>query len=345
MKRVAMKNLWLIFIFLLSFFYISAQDLTALYEKVNPAVVVVLTTEKDVVATPDNRTVMVDQNGLGSGFMISDKHVVTAAHVVRVPERLQVQFSDGEIIPAKVVSSYNSADIALLELFRPKFKATIVPLGNSDDLNVGEQIFIVGAPYGLNASLSSGYVSSFRRASAGKNPFTTTEFIQTDAAINQGNSGGPMFNLKGEVVGVVSHITTKSGGFDGIGYASSSNLVSKLLINNTMPWLGADMHSLTVEQSKVLNVPQKHGLLVQRVSSTSIFGRMGVRGGDVEAVLNGIKLILGGDVILSFNDITFNLDDDTLVKLSEFANGLANSPKFTVKVLRGGQVITLNSKE
>lgn len=340
-----MKTRLLFFILALSFLELYSQDLSSIYDKVSPAVVVVLTTEKNIVATSDQKTVQVDQNGLGSGFMISEKHVITAAHVVKVPERLQIQFEDGEVIPAKVVSSYKSADIALLELFRPRFNAVTVKLGNSDELKIGEQIFIVGAPYGLTSSLSSGYVSSFRRTNLGKNPFTTTEFIQTDAAINQGNSGGPMFNLKGEVVGIVSYITTQSGGFDGIGYASSSNLASKLLINNNMPWLGADMYSLTENEAKIFNLPQKHGLLVERVSSTSIFGRMGVKGGNTEAILNGKKLLLGGDIILSFNDIKFHLDDSTLVELSEFAQNLKDNPKFKITVMRGGQIVTLKTKE
>ncbi|OZV67681.1 S1C family serine protease [Winogradskyella aurantia] len=324
---------------------LSAQDLSGLYEKVSPAVVVIFTTEKDILTTANNQSKQVDQNGLGSGFMISDKHIITAAHVVKVPERLQVQFEDGEVIPAKVVSSYKSADIALLELFRPRFNPVTVELGNSDELKIGEQIFIVGSPYGLTSSLSSGYVSSFRRTNLGKNPFTTTEFIQTDAAINQGNSGGPMFNLKGEVVGIVSYITTQFGGFDGIGYASSSNLALKLLINNNMPWFGADMHSLSENEAKIFNLPQKHGLLVQRVSSSSIFGRMGVKGGNTEALINGKKLILGGDIILSFNDIKFHLDDSTLVELSEFAKNLTDNPKFEITVMRAGKVKTLQFKE
>ncbi|MBO3117820.1 trypsin-like peptidase domain-containing protein [Winogradskyella sp. DF17] len=340
-----MKTSLLFCILAVGLLQLHSQDLSSIYEKVSPAVVVVLTTEKDIVATPDHRTVKVDQNGLGSGFMISDKYVITAAHVVTVPERLKIQFSDGEVIPAKVISSYKTADLALLELFRPRFNATTVKLGDSDELKVGEQIFIVGAPYGLSSSLSSGYVSSFRRTNVGKNPFTTSEFIQTDAAINQGNSGGPMFNLDGEVVGIVSYITTQSGGFDGIGYASSSNLASNLLINNNMPWLGADMHSLTAEEAKILNIPQKHGLLVQRVSSSSIFGRMGIKGGDTEAVLNGKKIILGGDIILKFNDIKFNLDDDTLMNLSQFAENLSDNSKFKVTIMRSGELLTLESKE
>jgi serine protease Do len=322
-----------------------SQDLSSLYEKVSPAVVVIFTTEKDIVTTANNQTMKVDQNGLGSGFMIADNLVVTAAHVVQVPERLQVQFNDGETIPAKVISAYKTADIALIQLFRPRLNAVTLKFGNSDELKVGQQIFIVGAPYGLTASLSSGYVSSFRKESLGNNPFTTVDFIQTDAAINQGNSGGPMFNLNGEVVGIVSHITTKSGGFDGIGYASSSNLASRLLLNNKMPWLGADMHSLTYKQAKLLNLPQKHGLLVQRVSSSSIFGRMGIKGGDTESMLDGEKLILGGDIILSFNDLKFSLDDVTLNKLSTFANSLTTNPRFKVTVMRQGQILTLESKD
>ena len=105
---------------------------------------------------------------------------------------------------------------------------------------------------------------------------------------------GPCFNLKGEVVGIVSHITTKSGGFEGIGYASSSNLAARLLLNNKNPWLGADMQSLGEKQTKLLNVPQKEAILVERIVSESIFGQMGVKGGTSESNIAGMNLILGG---------------------------------------------------
>ena len=318
-----------------------AQDLSELYEQVSPAVVVIYTSEKKIAPAKSNTTQMVTQEGLGSGFLISDRLVVTAAHVVTVAEKINVLFPDGDVILGSVVSIYKSADIALIKLFRPRINPVTVSFGNSDELKIGERIFVIGAPFGLNASLSSGYVSSFRKNSQGKNPFTSTEFIQTDAAINSGNSGGPMFNLRGEVVGIVSHILTKSGGFEGIGYASSSNLAARLLLNNNMPWLGADMYSLSENEAKLLNVPQKHGLLVQRVVSESIFGNMGIRGGTTEMILGTNNLILGGDIILAFNDIKFNLDDATLSKLAEFANTISTNPKFKLTVLRNGKIVEL----
>jgi serine protease Do len=339
------KNILLLFMFLfVSVYNCLAQDLSELYEKVSPAIVVIYTSEKNLAPAKNNTTQMVTQEGLGSGFMISDRLIVTAAHVVTVPEKINVLFPDGDVIRGSVVSIYKSADIALIKLFRPRFNPVTVSFGNSDDLKIGERIFVVGAPFGLNASLSSGYVSNFRKNNQDKNPFTSTEFIQTDAAINTGNSGGPMFNLRGEVVGIVSHILTQSGGFEGIGYASSSNLAARLLLNNNnnMPWLGADMHSLSENEAKLLNVPQKHGLLVQRVVSESIFGNMGIRGGTTETTLGANKLILGGDIILAFNAIKFSLDDLTLSQLAEFANSISTNPKFKLSVLRDGKIIELN---
>jgi serine protease Do len=116
---------------------LSAQDLSDIYEKVSPAVVAIFTEEKTIRTTKNNDTQSETNSGLGSGFMISDKLIVTAAHVIKVSERLIVQFSDGETIPAKVVTAYNSADIALIELFRPKMNATTVKFGDSDRMKIG----------------------------------------------------------------------------------------------------------------------------------------------------------------------------------------------------------------
>jgi serine protease Do len=288
---------------------------------------------------------MIDQDGLGSGFMISDRLVVTAAHVVTVAEKVQVLFPDGDLIPGTVQSIYNRADIALIKLFRPRINPVTVSFGDSDAMKIGERIFVIGAPFGLNASLSSGYLSGFRRQGNGQNPFTSTEFIQTDAAVNTGNSGGPMFNLKGEVVGIVSNIITKSGGFEGIGYATTSNLAARLLMNNKMPWLGADLRSLNEKETSLLNVPQKEAILVERVVTESIFGKMGVKGGETEVNLGGRYIIIGGDIILAFNGIKYSTNDARLDELAEFAGKIDDTSPLKLTVLRNGQVITLERKK
>lgn len=323
---------------------LQAQDISKIYEKVSPSVVAIITEENTIVTTESNDSQRVSSNGLGSGFLVTDQLVVTAAHVVKAPQSLMVQFADGDVIPAKVISSYQSADIALLGLTRPKKNATTVQFGDSDKMKIGQQVFVIGVPLGVGFSLSSGYVSGFRKQTLGKNPFLSTEFIQTDAAINQGNSGGPMFNLNGEVIGIVSHITTKSGGSDGIGFASSSNLASKLLLKNKMPWFGAELYSLTPKEAKLFNLPQSSGLLVQRVVTSSIFGRMGVREGDTEVTIGHQKLILGGDIILGFNDIKYEVIDEVLIKIAAFGNSLNKDSKFEITILREGKVITLQSK-
>ena len=337
------KFLSCIILISLSIFNISAQDLSDIYNKVNPAVVVIYTQEHSIITNGNNESQQVTTNSLGSGFLISRDLIVTAAHVVKVPESLKVLFIDNEVINAKVISTYQSADIALIKLEHPKINPTTVTFGDSDAVKVGQQVFVIGAPFGIDHSLSSGYVSGFKRESMGQNPFTTIDFIQTDAAINQGNSGGPMFNLNGEVVGIVSHIATKSGGFQGIGFACSSNLAANLLLNNKMPWLGADLLPLTEEESAMLNVPQKHGLLVQRVATGSIFDNMGIKGGTTEAYIKKKKIILGGDIILSFNKITFDLTDEKLIDIANVAKQLNNNPNFQITVLRNGKKIILKN--
>ena len=214
--------------FILLSISIKAQSLSDLYEKVNPAVVVILTEQKELVSS-GKMSKTVTAGGLGSGFMISDSQIVTAAHVVQVAEKVNVEFLDGEIIPAKVISAYANADVALLQLIWPRKNAVILNLADSDQVKIGERVFVVGAPYGLGHSLSSGYVSGIIKDKEDKNPFTNSEYIQTDAAINTGNSGGPMINMNGEVIGIVSNILTELGGFQGIGFASSSNITKDLL--------------------------------------------------------------------------------------------------------------------
>ena len=319
----------------------QAQDLSELFERVNPGVVVIFTEESQLVGEGE-RTRKVSQGGLGSGFMISDKQIITAAHVVQVAEDVKVQFHDDEVIPAKVLSTFKAPDVALLELMWPRKNPTILNLGDSDDLRIGERIFVVGAPFGLFHSLSSGFVSGIT-ASDSQNPFSYTEFIQTDAAINTGNSGGPMFNMKGEVVGVVSFILSQSGGFNGIGFAATSNVCKDVLIDRSIFWAGADSFMLRGKLAKAFNLPQSEGLLIQRVVLLSPLGLLGLRGGEIEATIGDQKVILGGDIVLAVNGIQLRSDDDTLNRLAQVMDANMSS-KIVVTVLRNGKVIELRSQ-
>ncbi len=329
--------------FLLFFFMICicrSQDLSTLYETVNPAVVVIFTQEAKLQSNA-GITKTVTSEGLGSGFMVSDSEIITASHVVDAAEQLRVRFLDGTIISAKVISTFKTADVALIKLDIPKKDAVTVSFGDSDQVKIGEQVFVVGAPFGYSHSLSSGYVSGIIKNKQGNNPFTQAEFIQTDAAINTGNSGGPMLNMKGEVIGVVSQILTKSGGFEGIGFAATANITKNLIANHRTPWLGFDAYPLTGKMKRLFNVPQNSGLLVQRVVFGSTLYKMGLQGGDTEVIIDGQKLIIGGDIILAFNDIEFDLTDESLLELGELAKNLKPSDPFEIKVLRNGAIMVI----
>ena len=322
---------------------VEAQDLSKLYEKVNPAVVVILTEEKELVNTGQT-TKTVTASGLGSGFMISDTQIVTAAHVVQVVENVQVQFEDREIIPAKVISAYKNSDLALIELVWPRKNAATLKLGDSDKVKIGQQVFVVGAPFGLDHTLSSGYISGIIKKPNDKNPLTNAEYIQTDAAINKGNSGGPMFNMDGEVIGVVSQILSQTGGFQGIGFAATSNLARELLLEKKILWSGMDAITLTGKLAEIFNLPQRSGLLVQRVVMLSPMGIMDLQGGDSEITIEGKKLLVGGDIILSFNGIQFDTTKEALSKIGEMAASIGSKDPFEMTVLRGGRVVSLKRK-
>lgn len=321
-----------------------SQDLSQLYEEVKPSVVILFTEEMQLEQRGATIT-KVSAPGLGSGFMISSTTLMTAAHVVNVAEQIFVRFSDGEIIKANVTSSFKGPDVALLRLESPKKNAVTVKLGNSDAVKIGERVFVVGAPYGLAHSLSSGYVSGRIKEDRAANPFTNSEYLQTDAAINSGNSGGPMFNLEGEVVGIVSHIKTLTGGFQGIGFAASSNIARSLLLEKSIPWTGAEMIPLSEDAAKLLNVPRPGGLLVQRVVSTSPYGKMGVRGGKIKALLGEEEVLLGGDIILAINNIPFEMTDEALKKIGDLANSMTKEDPIILEIMREGKIMVLRSDQ
>ena len=188
-----------------------AQDLSGLFDRLDPSVVTV-----EVVEYKVQNQELTASVGLGSGVIVSeDGLIITAAHVVESANEVSVKLQHGTSFAADVISSSTAADVALLKLriIPPNLKPAT--LGKSSTSKIGELILIIGAPRGLEHSLSVGYISQKMK----KNVISNGEmagYIQTDVSINQGNSGGPMFNSKGEIIGNVSFILTNSGGFEGL---------------------------------------------------------------------------------------------------------------------------------
>ena len=203
-----------------------AQTPGEVFRKVAPSVVVIRAKGHDISASGQTRFAET-----GSGVLISaDGKVMTAAHVVHAMDEINVEFLGGEAVKARVVASEPAADLSLLQLARVPADAKSSPLANSDPIQVGDPVIIVGAPYGLSYSLSNGLISARWKPNTVYKTMPLAEFFQTTATINTGNSGGPMFSMKGEVIGIVSHNISKSGGSEGLGFVVTINTAKKLLL-------------------------------------------------------------------------------------------------------------------
>ena len=310
--------------------------LEALYQQVLPGVVAIRT-----------------QNSLGSGFVFdSEGHVVTNQHVVEGASEVEVAFSSGFKAHGTVIGFDRDADVAVIEVDAPADQIHPLAIGDSDTLNVGEQVVAIGNPFGLNGTMTLGIVSGLGRtqfahaAPDGGGFFSTADIIQTDAAINPGNSGGPLFNLKGEVVGINQSIRTEK--FDsatgnavnsGVGFSISINLVKRIvpyLIRDgsyEYPYLGISSDpDLSLAEIEALGLNTYIGAYVTNVTPGGPADNAGIRGG---AQPTAIELLLdGGDIITAIDGQQVNTFDDLLSYLTT-----NKSPGDTVvlTVLRDGE--------
>ena len=317
----------------------DAQQLGELFRKVSPSVVLVRTLERGVARDPSAGLTTVP--GLGSGVLISaEGKIMTAAHVVQTADKVAVQVMDGKLYPAHVVASSIRADVALLQLDQFPIALTPARLGNSDSLQVGDEIVVIGAPYGLGHSLTAGHVSG-RIPSDGIVSGGPMEMIQTDAAINMGNSGGPMFNMNGEVVGIVSRILTQSGGFEGLGFAVPSKVAERVLLTAKAFWSGIDFVMLQDTLAQIFNLPQSAGLLVQQVAEGSPAAALGIRAGKWPVKIGSEDLLVGGDIVLDVAGIAITPNGASIEQIQSYLSRLRVGDSMKVNVLRGGKVVHL----
>ncbi|MDD2795080.1 trypsin-like peptidase domain-containing protein [Acidocella sp.] len=268
---------------------------------------------------------------LGSGFVIAPSgYILTNAHVIAGAASISVTFQDGTIVPATVTGRDTDADIAVLKV-NTGHPLPFVKFGNSTALRVGDWVLAIGNPYGLPGSTSAGIVSALDR---NINEGTYDDFIQTDAAINRGNSGGPLFNEKGEVIGVDSAIYSPSGGSIGIGFAIPSAMAQpvaqSLMASGSMVrgWLGAATQEVTPAIQATLHLPNTAGALVGSVSPNGPANGI-LQPGDVITALKGVAITSPRALFIR----TAQIPAGSKALITFWRNGSAHSATLCITVL------------
>ena len=317
----------------------QGESLGDTYRRVSTSVVVIRARGQEV--TEDG---IVGFKEVGSGVLISaDGKVATAAHVVQQMEEITVEFLGEEPVTARVFASEQWADISILQLSAVPRGATVAKLADSEPVLAGDPVFVVGAPYGLSYSLSQGVISARWAADTVTKEFPLAEFFQTDAVINTGNSGGPMFNRAGEVIGIVSHNISKSGGSEGLGFAVTANTVKTLLVERNRRFWGFDAMLVAGEMAQALKVPQSGGFLVKQVAKDSVADRLGLKGGTRVAIVDGQRIVVGGDILLAIQGITMASGADRAKVLKELET-VKVGDDLRVRIFRDDKIVELTMK-
>jgi S1-C subfamily serine protease len=289
------------------------------------------------------------QQALGSGFVIDKAgHVVTNYHVVQGAARVDVSFSNNERVRARLTGVDPSTDLAVLQVDTRARALTPLDLGNSDSVRVGDSVVAIGNPFGLDRSITSGIVSALQRPIQAPNGFTIDHVIQTDAALNHGNSGGPLLNAQGRVVGVNAQIQTggTSDGNVGIGFAIPINtvrdVVAQLIARGRVEhaFLGISAKPIQADVARLFHLPARQGLLVARVDSGSGAAKAGLHGATNQVTVSGVTWPLGGDVITT-------VDGSPTTSIANLRDAVASKqPGDTIKltILRGTKHLTLTVK-
>lgn len=362
---------------------VTTQTYIDLYNRLNPSVVNIQVVSEgnqqvinqfQIIPDPDNpdqelpegfpdlpedfhqQLEAIPQQSQGSGFVYDKEgHIITNNHVVADAIRVTVVFSDDSEADATIVGTDPGSDLAVIKVDVDPDRLFPVVVGNSDNLQVGQLVATIGNPFGLSGSMSTGIVSGLGRllpggaAAPGGQRFNIPDIIQTDAAVNPGNSGGPLLNLQGEVIGVNTAIQTNGNAafgttptFGGISYVVPSNIVSQVvpqLIENgeiAYPWLGISGSTLTDDLALAMDLPaEQAGVLVFGIVDDSPAAKAGLRGSEEQITIDGLNALIGGDIIVQMNDEPINDFDDLLTYI---VRETSVGQSVTLQILRDGEL-------
>jgi S1-C subfamily serine protease len=320
-------------------------DPAAIYRRESPGVVTVIST--GVGGGGDS--------GLGSGFVVSGSgEIATNAHVVtsgegasiRKADQVYVRFKDDNEVPATIVGFDPFSDVALLRVDPGGLTLRPLPLGSTADAVVGAPVAAIGSPFGEDQSLSVGVISALDRSIDSLTGFATVGAIQTDAAINHGNSGGPLLDARGRVLGINAQIQTSSGEGSGVGFAVSIDTVKRSLNQlrregrARYAFLGVTTSPVYPQLAQRFGLPVEHGAWVESVTPDGPADRAGLRAGDHRDRFQNNDYVVGGDVIVSVGGHPIHEEDDVAKALVQLAPGR----DVDIQVVRGGKRRTLKVK-
>ncbi len=287
--------------------------------------------------------------GIASGSCwVWDKegHLVTNNHVVAGASKVLVQFGNSLQVQATVVGTDPDSDLAVVKVDVPADVLQPLPLGDSAQLRVGQRAIAIGNPFGFERTMTSGIVSAIGRVSQQPSGYSLPNLIQIDTPVNPGNSGGPLFNVDGQVIGVTESIYSQTGEFAGIAFAIPIDTVKKVVPSliatgkYTHPYIGITGLGLDAITAQLLNLPVTHGALVEAVVPGGPADKAGIRAGTQQITVPGVTrpITVGGDIITGIGGKQVETMDDLITAIDSYNVG----DTVPITILRNGQTLTVN---
>jgi len=313
----------------------------AVYQKASQGVVNITST----VLERDFFFGLVPREGAGSGAVIDPRgYILTNNHVIKDARRIEVTLSDGSKWPGRLVGTDPENDLAVIRIEAPPEKLKPIPLGSSNDLQVGQKVLAIGNPFGLGETLTIGIISSLGRSIRSETGSMIEDLIQTDAAINPGNSGGPLLDSEGQLIGVNTAIFSPSGGSVGIGFAipvdTAKRIVPDLIEKGYVshPWVGVSLFPLQPGLAKALKIGTDRGAMIVEVARGGPADRAGLRGGSKTVQVGNALIPVGGDVVVAIDGERVNSSEDFVRIIRRHRVG----EKVVLGIVRDGRAIEVS---